>query len=213
LIIANNKLRIINIFCISILITFIIIPTFAQTRPPYEDEPITKDDLIQIQNRLEKLENKENVVFGQFIAVIALAVAFVSVFLSFRRSGQALQETKKSFNHAQTISEANMLMRIEERFQTEKIQKLMSNIALDKDFSEITTGTIYDYLSIFQTIYNLGEKEILSWEIILNYYGNSIEKLQQNSHIKSHIKKERSVEYPHAWIEIDKLAERLSKEK
>jgi len=203
-----------------------LVPVYAQTRPPYDDNgTVTRDDLNQIINRIEELEKPEARFYdfnlGVLIALIAVAVTTAGVWKANSRSKDANTATKmahnaakKSYEDSKISSEANILLRIEDKFSDVKIKKLMNTITHNEPLlspnGEFGTGNLHDYLSIFQFIHNFVTYGLLTKKTVREFYGTYIQAAWEHREIKDYVT-ESNKNYPGSWDGFIEMTKWFSK--
>lgn len=204
----------------------LIIPIsiFAQDRPPYDEDPVTRNELKALEERLNTVEKSSSGLDPDtLIASVAVSVATAGIVLSYKHSKKsldqstlahgtsedALKESMKAYDDAKKYSEANFFITIEDKFNEEPIKALMSNVTKNRPLSENNTGyskgILHKYLSIFDFIYRFEQKGLLSPKYVKELYGEYVKTAWNHQEIQEYIKESREKYGDNMWASFTEL--------
>jgi len=136
------------------------------------------------------------------VASIAVIIAIVGVVISGKLTRDSNIITRKS-------NEANILFKFEEKFLAENVAKLQLLISGKKSLYDIsdfdTNKALYDYLSIYEMIYNFLKNGLVTKESVLQLYVESLKVALEHPDVKKYIQIDRDTYHNAAWNSVYQL--------
>ena len=147
--------------------------------------------------------------FGTLVVAVILIIQVRVSIRSQKDAHQSVEDSKKSY-------EIDILVKLGENLQKEKMILIAGNIANDEPIMIENGGTFseYDlmrYLTIFQNVYHFTQMKILEPINVYTQFGNYLIGISKNEEIRNYIKLAQENQDSRTWEGIYTLAKQMQK--
>lgn len=137
--------------------------------------------------------------FLAILQVLSLIVGLFFIYYQIKNQSEALQLQTKTLQDNQTINSANFILKINDKLETPRYEKIMSAIEDNGSNYKLLNGKfkerlLDEYISIFELLGNLVHDKVITDQMAYNDLGYNLEKAWCNQDVQQYIAYARKVD-------------------